>query len=202
MGGFGARLVQSAPGSIGGSQSGETGAPGSTELCPAYCDEMMAQCDGTNAQYIDRQQCERICELFPQGTMSGPNADTVACRLKHALKTRYSSEGEVVVYCRQAGPGGDGACASNCEAFCTLMMSVCTEDSAGPYHFGTVEQCEASCAALPVSTLTYSTSNPLVFEGNHVQCRLFHVASGATDTREHCEHAMGVTLCNEAAQTH
>jgi hypothetical protein len=163
---------------------------------------MMAQCDGSDAQYLDRQQCEKICGLFPQGTIGAPNADTVACRLKYAQKTRYGSEGEVSVYCRQAGPGSDGACAGNCEGFCTLMMSVCTEASAGPYHFATVDQCEASCAALPASTVTYSTSNPLVADGNHVQCRLFHVTSAAmADEDEHCGHSMGLTLCEDTTQT-
>jgi hypothetical protein len=177
---------------------GEAGAPGPVDLCPEYCDEIMAQCDGSDAQYLDRAQCEKVCGLFPQGTIGAANADTVACRLKYAQKTRYGSESEISVYCRQAGPGGDGACGGNCESFCTLMMSVCTETSAGPYHFANINQCEASCAALPASTVTYSTSNPLVADGDHVQCRLFHVTSAAmADADEHCSHSMGLTLCEE-----
>jgi hypothetical protein len=179
-------------------EGGEGGAPGPVDLCPQYCDEIMARCDGGDAQYLDRQQCEKVCELFPQGTIGMADADTVACRLKYAEKTRYGSESEVSAYCRQAGPGGDGACGGNCESFCTLMMGVCTEASAGPYHFATVGQCEASCAALPAGTVPYSTSNPLVADGDHVQCRLFHVTSAAmADADEHCGHSMGLTLCEE-----
>ena len=183
-------------------EGGEGGAPGPVDLCPAYCDEIMTQCDGTDAQFLDRQQCERICNLFPQGTIGAPNADTVACRLKYAQKTRYGSESEVSVYCRQAGPGGDGACGGNCDGFCTLMMSVCTETSAGPYHFATFDQCEATCNALPAGAVPYATSNPLVADGNHVQCRLFHVTSAAmADEDEHCGHAMGLTLCEDTTQS-
>ena len=104
----------------------------------------------------------------------------------------------MAAYCREAGPGGDGECGSNCEGYCTLMMGVCTEEEALLYRYESFESCMQACEALPVSSVPYSTTDPEVSDGNHVQCRLFHVTSAAMlDAEEHCEHAMGVVLCEE-----
>ncbi len=168
-----------------------------TTLCQRYCEEIMDLCTDELAQYRDMAQCLTVCEYFPEGELtSEENENTVACRLRHASKARYAAGTEHEAYCRQAGPGGDGFCGSNCESFCTLMMGVCTEDSAEIYHFGSEDQCLETCNALPVSDVTYSTNDVEVADGNHVQCRLFHVTSAAMlDPEEHCEHSMGLTLC-------
>jgi hypothetical protein len=79
------------------------------------------------------------------------------------------------------------------------MMSVCTEDTSAGFYFSDYTQCSDECEAVPVSSLTYTAdavASAAISDGNHVQCRIFHVASGAMfDTEEHCEHAKGVTLC-------
>jgi hypothetical protein len=81
------------------------------------------------------------------------------------------------------------------------MMNVCTENSAQVYHYEEHTECLEACGELPASDVAYSTSDPLVSDGNHVQCRLFHVTSAAMlDTEEHCEHAVGVTLCSSEPQ--
>ncbi len=52
---------------------------------------------------------------------------------------------------------------------------------------------------MPTTTLEYSGNDPAVSDGDHALCRLFHVTSAAmADADEHCEHAMGVTLCQAA----
>ena len=185
----------------GNGSSGEAGSAGEatsgpTDPCDEYCALMDSECVGEAAQYRDQAQCKRICHLLPAGTKGGPDENSVACRLKYAQKTHYGNGTEVTVYCREAGPSGDGHCGSACDGFCSLMGTVCTEATAGSYHFQSDQDCLTTCNALPAPTVSYSSSDPQVSDGNHALCRLFHVASAAmADADEHCEHAMGVTLC-------
>lgn len=194
---------------IGGTDMGGQGPAGAAgegstpeaSVCETYCDQITEYCTGDLQQYRDRAQCLKICSFLPEGELAGADANTATCRLKYAGKARYASGTELAAYCRQAGPGGDGRCGSNCEGYCSVMMRVCTEDSADVYHFEQAAQCIAACEQLPQSDIAYSTSDPLVSDGNHVQCRLFHVTSAAMlDTEEHCEHAVGVTLCSTEAE--
>lgn len=175
----------------------ESTEPSEPELCDKYCSEIMELCTGDLEQYRDMRQCLTVCEMFPRGELTAEtNDNTVACRLRYASKSRYASGTEHAAYCRQAGPGGDGRCGSNCEGYCTLMEGVCTPEEAGIYRFEDNASCMAACAALPVSSVPYSTANVELSDGDHVQCRIFHVTSAAMlDAEEHCEHAVGLTLC-------
>jgi hypothetical protein len=193
-------------GDAGSDGEGEGGSGGDDsgnepmDPCETYCDEMNDQCQGAAAQYIDKNQCLKVCRLFPAGVSDGPDDNSVACRLKYAQKAHYALGSEVTAYCRQAGPSGEGRCGSVCEAFCSLMATVCTEDTAGPSHFASNEDCRSTCETLPPASVSYSTSDPLIADGNHALCRLFHVTSAAmADPEEHCEHALGVTLCEAPA---
>ncbi len=180
-------------------ESQETEEPEAQEvtLCEQYCEEVMELCTDDIAQYRDMLQCMTVCSLLPEGELTADeNDNSVACRLRYASKARYAAGTEHEAYCRQAGPGGDGRCGSNCEGFCSIMMEVCNEDDAGIYRFQSEAACLDTCEALPVSQASYSTTNVEVADGNHVQCRLFHVTSAAMlDPEEHCEHSMGLTLC-------
>ena len=179
-----------------GGEGGDEGQHPSDDPCDEYCDEMQSECTGEAEQYRDRAQCMKICHFFPLGKDGDPDANSVACRLKYVKKTEYGLGAEVTGYCRQAGPSGDGKCGTDCEAFCSVMMQVCTEAIAGPNHFASTEDCLATCDALPAPTVHYSNNDPAVSDGNHALCRLFHVNSAAmADPEEHCEHAMGLTLC-------
>ena len=78
------------------------------------------------------------------------------------------------------------------------MMGVCTAEEAGLFHYDSIDTCLQECEALPLSSVGYSALDPEVSDGNHVQCRIFHVTSAAMlDAEEHCEHAMGAVLCEE-----
>lgn len=168
-------------------------------LCERYCGEVMENCKGDLEQYRDLRQCLTVCALYPEGELlSDANDNTIACRLRYASNARYAGGVELAAYCRQAGPGGDDRCGSNCEGYCTLMEGVCTPEEAGIYRFESRAACLDACQALPRSSVSYSTSNFELSDGNHVQCRLFHVTSAAMlDAEEHCEHAMGLTLCED-----
>ena len=186
-----------------GAPVAEGGAAGSetpVSMCDTYCNEIMSYCVGGLQQYVDETQCLRVCALLPQGTLGQATGNTVACRLKGAADARYASGVERGRYCRRAGPGGDGGCGTNCEGFCALMQNVCTAEESPLYRFASTEECMTACAALPDGDVPYTTSDEAVSDGNSVQCRLFHVNSAAMlDPLEHCEHAMGFTLCESAA---
>lgn len=161
--------------------------------CERYCSTITAYCTGSQAQYGDAAQCLRVCASLPEGTIGGPDENSVACRLKYAAKARYAGGLELAAYCRQAGPGGDDRCGSNCEGYCTLMMATCSSEVEAP-SFGSYSQCLSTCAELP--QIPFVWGDPSVADGNTVQCRTFHVLYAAMmDTEEHCEHAYGLTLC-------
>ncbi len=200
------------PPGLGGGPALDDGAPADADagtkpvdeptLCQKYCSEVMELCTDSVSQYRDMFQCLKVCEYLPEGKLtSDDNENTVACRLRYASKARYAAGTEYEAYCRQAGPGGDGRCGSNCDGYCALMEGVCSADVSDVYHFENQQDCMETCNDLPTSNLAYSATNVDVADGNHVQCRLFHVTSAAMlDAEEHCEHAMGFTLC-EAAPT-
>lgn len=175
----------------------DTNEPDAPTLCDKYCEEITELCTGELEQYRDMRQCQTVCAMFPEGELaSETNENTIACRLRYASKSRYAAGTEHAAYCRQAGPGGDGRCGSNCEGYCTLMEGVCTPEEAGIYRFEDNASCMQTCQDLPASSVPYSTSNVELSDGDHVQCRLFHVTSAAMlDAEEHCEHAVGLTLC-------
>jgi hypothetical protein len=184
-----------AAGAAGASDAGSAGAA-SQDLCDTYCTQIQAYCSGALEQYRDLAQCEKVCRFFPTGEIGGSDGNSVACRLKYAGNARYAAGTELEAYCRQAGPGGDNRCGTNCDGYCTVMTQVCTRATAPIYYFGDEAECLEQCSELPTSDVTYSTSDPLVSDGNHVQCRLFHATSAAMlDPEEHCEHAVGLTLC-------
>jgi hypothetical protein len=185
------------PGDGASGEGGDSGdKSGSTDPCDEYCDLMDANCTGNDEQYRDQEQCLKICHLLPQGSAGATDDDSITCRLKYAEKMRYAAGAELSTYCQQAGPSGDASCGTVCQAYCVLMGEVCTPDVAGTYHFANDTDCMNTCQGLPAATVPYSFTNPLVSDGNHALCRLFHVTSAAmADADEHCEHAMGVTLC-------
>lgn len=196
-------MDEASPGDAGGDGPPVVADAGAASLCDKYCEEVTEHCTGDLQQYRDLRQCQTVCELFPQGELaSRANENTVACRLRYASNARYAAGTEQSAYCRQAGPGGDGRCGTNCESYCTLMMQVCSAEVAAIYRYETVEECIGACSALPVSDEPYSSASIVVADGNHVQCRLFHVTSAAMlDAEEHCEHAIGITLCEAPEAT-
>ncbi len=184
----------------GSGETGEAGAAGAPagSLCDEYCTQITTYCTGDTAQYKDREQCMTVCQAFPQGTVTGPDENSVGCRLRYAGKARYAGGVELAAYCRQSGPGGDGRCGSNCDGMCDVAMATCNTPETEPYNFPSREACMSTCSGLP--QVVYSYNSLAVADGNSVQCRLFHVISAAMmDPEEHCAHVMGVTLCEAAA---
>lgn len=183
----------------GGGETGETGETMTTgsvdlpSLCESYCASIDEYCIGDNLQFRDLAQCLRVCSAFPEGEVGDEDQNSVACRMKYAGKARYAAGTELAAYCRQAGPGGDDRCGSNCEGLCSVMLLACTEEDAAPYFYQSFDDCISACTDLPQVEYYYG-----IADGNSLQCRLFHAASAAmSDPGEHCEHAFGITLCED-----
>ncbi len=203
-----------AAGGAGGSTSADTGAPGGTGgvidaggtppdsgpdsndsvTCREYCDGVMGFCDGEQKQYVDTEQCLKVCAIYPEGLITDPDANTASCRLKYARRARYALGVERAAYCQKAGPGSDGTCGTICDGFCTLMMGACTPKFA-PFNFPSVTDCQRECRALK-DIPPYTVSDGNLPDRNDAQCRLFHVCSSVMDPDERCEHSMGVTMCD------
>jgi hypothetical protein len=174
---------------------GPTNSEGGSYVCRQYCDDLMSFCSGNVAQYIDTAQCLKVCALFPEGTVGGADGNHAACRMKYAGKARYSAGSERDAYCRKAGPGSDGTCGTICDSFCLLMMPTCTAAKTPPYFFSSLGSCLTTCRMLKDNP-PYTVADGTLPDTNDAQCRLFHVTSAVMDPDEHCEHAMGVTMCD------
>jgi hypothetical protein len=195
----------------GGSQATAGGPPSSTggagpdepDICERYCDQVTRVCKGKYEQYRTFDQCVRVCRLIPAGAEGDKDTNTVGCRMRQA----ELAESEPFVYCKSAGPLGEGKCGSDCISYCGLMQQACTAASTAgnleSSYYESSEACLAACGALPATDaapMHYSTSataEPSSFVGNNVFCRTYHVAAAIEQDApdEHCPHAMGGDPC-------
>lgn len=150
------------------------------ELCIEYCDVVLDNCTEEYAVYAARESCINICNALPPGTSSEPTGNTVECRIRRANSAASSPE----EFCAAAGPGGDGGCGSNCEAWCHLMESECPDD------FELLSNCRASCATIPDEG---GFDVDASYTSDDIQCRLIHLGAVADDPI-HCTHASYVAL--------
>jgi hypothetical protein len=167
---------------------GEAGSPAEQpSLCERYCSTVGASCQGPFAVYTSYEACLAVCALLPAGSPGDRNVNSVECRLRAAS----IASSEVPHYCPIAGPGGNGECGSNCEGYCWLMGSVCSE-------WMPVEQmkCLNDCSKLPDRGSFTTDVAGKDYAGDHVQCRLYHVCAALSDDAEqHCLHANGAAPC-------
>jgi hypothetical protein len=180
----------------GAGQTTSDGGDGGESVCQTYCTDIMRYCTGNMMQYIDIPQCLKVCSLFPPGeTMDGSQGgNTAACRQKYAGKMKYASGSELDGYCQKAGPASDGTCGSICEAYCTLMMPTCTADRTPSAYFASTEECMSACGGLP-DVPPYTVADGTLPDRYDAQCRMFHTCSAVMDPDEHCDHAIGATMC-------
>lgn len=200
----GAPQAGSSPTNAGTAPTGTAGAPtDEPDLCERYCDQVTRVCKGKYEQYRTFDQCIRVCRRLTPGVEGDKDTNTVSCRLRQA----ELSESEPFVYCKSAGPLGEGKCGSDCISYCGLMEQVCTPASTAgnleASYYQSSQACLSACTALPANaeSPTYysssATAEPSSFIGNNVFCRTYHVAAAIEqDTPdEHCPHAMGGDPC-------
>jgi hypothetical protein len=180
----------------GGTGGGGSDGGAVSLTCQSYCDLLQATCVGANAQFSTLDACLGLCSTFPPGTLDDTSGDTLGCRI-HVLET--SKAMIEISDCAAAGPGGNGVCGTNCESYCTSMMTVC------PTTFESMGDCTAACTPL-IECGTYAVAATTPNDPS-IQCRLYHVSAASigiqsamagVDTAsqiKHCPHASGQTEC-------
>jgi len=147
--------------------------------CDQYCQIVMQACVGDNAVYVNADVCLAVCATLAPGDSVEAEGNSVACRAAHA-RLAYD---EPDTQCRAAGPGGDGRCGSDCEAYCALYPQICPAEASAQ---GSKRDCLQSCQAL----VDQSRFNVVADHGGDtVECRLVHVSAAALEPAVHCAHA-------------
>ncbi len=155
-------------------------APVYTKQCKDYCALVMDSCKGEDAVYTTEEICLGVCaHLTPgDGEDVGANTNTVTCRANYA----EIAKDEPGDYCKFAGPGGNGKCGTDCEAYCQIFPQVCPKE----YEYKSTEECVEYCEALPAQE-TYDVVRD--HGGDTVECRLVHTSSATVLPKDHCPHA-------------
>jgi hypothetical protein len=146
--------------------------------CKEYCTTVMEACTGKLAVYTSDQVCLNVCKLLDPGDALEPVGNTVACRIKQA----ELAELEPAEHCKSAGPGGNGECGTDCEAYCQLFPQTCASED----RYKNEASCLKACAGLTDND-RYDVDGD--HEGDTIECRLMHVSSAAVLPNEHCSHA-------------
>lgn len=180
--------AQGASSSIGGT-TGTGGSIGRDLNCTDYCAAILAACvTGDQIQYKSLLSCMNSCPAFVVGTLQDTSSNTLGCRFSHALAALESPAQN----CAAAGPSGGGVCGTNCDAYCSLMLSICST------VYENQADCNTSCLAMNgVTDTAYNTSA----SGDNLQCRIYHATFAAEGNPTlHCMHASPTPLLPCAAQ--
>jgi hypothetical protein len=152
--------------------------------CWEYCDQLDTYCTGNSRVYSQREACEATCELMdPGGDIGDSTVNSLSCRLDRLGAGIESQE------CPLVGPGGGGACGTNCQALCALRSQVC-RNVPSEQDPADVAKCESDCLGL------YDRGDMDALEadlsGDTVQCRLAYASLAAISPElalEHCPHS-------------
>ncbi|HEY1533342.1 MAG TPA: hypothetical protein VGF76_04975 [Polyangiaceae bacterium] len=185
--------VYVASGGAGGAALGEAGAAGAdagpSAQCQDYCTRIMALCTKPNEAYADISTCLGICALIPPGSAIEKTGNSLVCRLNQlAIQESPSAEpSSLAEACARSGPGGNGACGTDCESYCQLYKAACQADqpnlTSEQYDQDT---CVSKCQGLS-DPGTFDTD--LNYTGDTLQCRLVHTSAATVDPATHCVHA-------------
>ncbi len=146
--------------------------------CSAYCDTVMDVCRGEDAVYTTPELCLAVCALLDPGDPVEPVGNTVACRQQQAK----AAELEPAEHCRYLGPGGNGKCGSDCDAYCELFPTVCPDY----VKYETTASCLKACRGL-IDQDSFDVEAD--YDGDTIECRLVHLTSATLRPKEHCPHA-------------
>jgi hypothetical protein len=186
-----------------GGSSGPHDIEGCGSNCESYCQLYEAACQADNppgvttAQY-DPKTCESKCQgLKDTGSFdTGVNytGDTLQCRLVHTSAATVDPKTHCVHAELQPQPmtpcqDTTGPDWPDCDSFCQLEMTECTDDQQiyetdptdPPGSPSSTAQCVAVCKALPPGSPTDTT-------GNTVGCRKYHSYNALGDAPMHCQH--------------
>ena len=152
---------------------------GDDPACVNYCETIAMNCSGANAQYAAAESCLGVCATFAPGMDGDVAGNSLACRL---YPTGAAAEA-ASTHCAHAGPGGAGACGTNCESFCSIATAIC------PAEHPDTDTCLATCMGF-MDTEKYDAGDAA---GDTLACRLYHLTVAATDAASattHCPHTV------------
>lgn len=162
---------------------GEDPTDAKVDLCPQYCDAVIANCQGDLRAFDNRDQCLTACALMQQGKEGDTGVDTVGCRLSHAKVGQSPDE------CRKASAYGGGACGPTCDVFCGIVDANCIQPlDAASAAYPSRSTCTEECAGIRYDAAgKEGTAQP--FQGeNTLNCRMFHLILSLADRVGHCPH--------------
>jgi hypothetical protein len=173
---------------------GDTGAPPEQLTCDNYCNVVMQNCTGNNAEYLTRDICVAMCPAFDVNLTVADTADnTLGCRLFHANAAALTPD----TSCRFAGPLGGGHCGGDpCVPFCSLDVNYCSPSFQPAMYMnplvydGGVAGCEADCKTYPYLVVDAGDTT-IEMGSNSLNCRLWHLETayrGPAYGMIHCFH--------------
>jgi hypothetical protein len=172
-----------------GSSSGgtsDTGADAGTP-CESYCATVMANCTGTNQEYLDVGTCLAMCQHFEPGVTGDTTQDSLVCRTYHA----GAAATDPSFHCRHAGPVGGYGCGDDpCGPYCLLDFALCGDLASPP--FPNESACRTACKA-NFTYLTADAGDISLSSGNTLNCRIYHLESAyepdnPSAKKTHCPH--------------
>jgi hypothetical protein len=160
--------------------SGKTPPP----TCGKYCELVMSNCTGENAQYETKDECLAFCGHLRLGDEGEEKAASVGCRQYWADSPARTS---ATAYCLAAGPFGGGVCGDRCTTFCGVLLSACSPDGGKP-AYASQPECASACAGFSLKDAGSDgggegPSGPT--SGDTLNCRLYHLRL-ATKNPEKC----------------
>lgn len=171
--------------------------------CQSYCEDAVANCREdveVRGEIVDleiydsERSCLNLCVYLDVGS-SADDANTLSCRANQAIVALNNPEPDV--HCPQAGPGGNGRCGSDCEAYCQLRPRICGDVESAALILET-EECLRQCEGL-VDSDTFNAND--LYVGDTLECRLNHLVAASEPGAEttHCPHTRMVPLYDDGA---
>lgn len=165
--------------------------------CPSYCLDIQATCTGDNAQYPtddNNATCLRICGQI-NALDAGTN--TVACRALNVSSAKDETDPKAKHDdCVGAGVSAINCGASQCAAYCEVLMAGCGSQSPPPY--ASTQACLDTCKNWDPTF----TGQLIGSVGDNLECRTYHFelsqTGKASDLVTHCAHTAAVSArCND-----
>jgi len=184
------------------SGSGSGGNPGRALSCPYYCNTVVQNCTGNNAEFEGTEDPMAIClsacpgiDVGHAGTIGPTDDDTLGCRIYYAEQAAT----DPATNCRFSGLGGGMRCGKDpCVLFCALDLPYCASLTTPTPAYTSNVECLAECRGVGADAgYPYLLNvSDLQDNGNSLNCRIYHLqnAYGSEASGEfHCPHTAKIS---------
>jgi len=159
--------------------------------CDYYCQTIMQNCQGANAEYLTSAVCSSMCGAFESnGAIADTKDDTLDCRIFNSQQ----AASDPAKFCRFAGPLGGGHCGSDpCVPFCTLDTTYCNGKAVNTPVYSNQVACTSACESFPY---LLDAGDTQLESTDTLNCRLWHLefAFESNENGEyHCPHTAVVS---------